>query len=93
MKAALDEMGFRAKGQRQNRLVAWEERERTEMESILHRHGYVREDKGAHYAHMTVEEYKIAQDNEKLQQALRRLQNVSAADTAEESIRRLRVDL
>ena len=62
MKQALDEMGFRAKGRTHNRLVAWEERERAEMESILHRHGYVREDKNAHYAHMTVEDFKYSRD-------------------------------
>lgn len=27
----------------------WEEAERREMERILHRHGFVREDKNAHY--------------------------------------------
>ena len=58
MKAALDEQGFTAKNFKENRLVAWEESERVAMESILNSHGMSREDKQAHYTHMTVDEYK-----------------------------------
>lgn len=90
MKQALDEMGFRAKGKSQNRLVAWEASERAEMESILHRHGYVREDKNAHYAHMTVEDFKYSQDLKKLQTKLREAHTVTEADHETKSILRLK---
>lgn len=49
MRAALIEQGFHANGQQHNQLVAWEASERQVMEAILHRHGYVREDKNAQY--------------------------------------------
>ena len=93
MKAALDEMGFRAKGQRENRLVAWEERERAEMENILHRHGFQREDKHAHYAHMTVEEFKLSKDTDRLRLALKQLRGVSPKDTSAENLLRIRMQL
>lgn len=90
MKQALDEMGFRAKGRTHNRLVAWEERERAAMESILHRHGYVREDKNAHYAHMTVEDFKFSRDLQHLQRQLHAAHTVTEADHETKSIRRLK---
>ena len=90
MKQALDEMGFRAKGKNQNRLVAWEEAERREMERILHQHGFVRENKNAHYAHMTVEDFKYSQDLKKLQAQLRDANTVTEMDHEEKSIRRLK---
>lgn len=90
MKQALDEMGFRAKGKNQNRLVAWEEAERREMERTLHRHGFVREDKNAHYAHMTVEDFKYSQDLKKLRAQLRDANTVTEMDHEEKSIRRLK---
>ena len=62
MKAALDEQGFTAKNFKENRLVAWEESERVAMESILNSHGMSREDKQAHYTHMTVDEKKEKQE-------------------------------
>lgn len=92
MKAALDEMGFRAKGQRINRLVLWEERERNEMEHILQRHGYVREDKNAHYEHMTVTQYKSAKDKARIKEKIRQLRNVDSEDLEAERIRALRME-
>jgi hypothetical protein len=93
MRSALDEMGFRAKSPRENRLVAWEARERTEMESILHRHGYIREDVGAHYAHMTVEEYKYTMDHERSAKALMRVKGAAAGNLSEDRVRRLQAEL
>ena len=92
MKAALDEMGFRAKGQRINRLVLWEERERNEMEHILQQHGYEREDKNAHYAHMTVTEYKSTKDKERIREKIRELRNVPPDDLERERVRALRME-
>lgn len=72
MKAALDEQGFTAKNFKENRLVAWEESERAAMESILNSHGMSREDKQAHYTHMTVDEYKEKQDEKKVVELLKK---------------------
>ena len=72
MKAALDEQGFTAKNFKENRLVAWEESERVAMESILNSHGMSREDKQAHYTHMTVDEYKEKQDEKKVVELLKK---------------------
>ncbi len=58
MKAALDEMGFRAKGIKENQLVYWEQSEKKAMDQILHKHGFVREDKHVKHKHMSVDEYK-----------------------------------
>ena len=93
MKAALDEMGFRAKGHKLNRLVTWEERERMEMEHILQQHGYAREDKNAHYAHMTVEEYKLSRDSERMIPSMRDMLGVTVPDDQAAHIRMLQVSL
>lgn len=90
MKAALDEQGFRAKGQKENRLVAWEESERQEMEKLLHRHGFVREDKNAKYAHQTVEDFKRTQDVKKMMEALRAARNVTPDETKVDNVRKLK---
>ena len=90
MKQALIEEGFKPKTTKDNQLVMWEEAERREMERILHRHGFVREDKNAHYAHMTVEDFKYSQDLKKLQAQLRDANTVTEMDHEEKSIRRLK---
>ena len=94
MKAALDEQGFTAKNFKENRLVAWEESERTAMEKILNSHGIEREDKNAHYEHMTVDEYKdmkyykseVKQNIEKIKSVT----NVSAEEINVQNILRLK---
>ncbi len=93
MKSALIEQGFRPKGTRENQLVLWEEQERIEMERILQRHGYAREDKDAHYAHMTVEEYKAAKDNAHLINRMREMQTVTVSDSQEEFVRIIQTQL
>ena len=62
MKAALKEMGIAPKNSGTNQLVIWEERERQELERLLLRREYQREDKHATHAHLTVEEYKAWKD-------------------------------
>ena len=93
MKAALIEQGFNPKGIKENQLVAWEESERTEMEKLLHKHGFTREDKNAKYAHQTVEEYKKTQDEKKIIAALRNIKNVSREEMSEGNIRLLKSKL
>ncbi|MCR4646420.1 MAG: plasmid recombination protein [Oscillospiraceae bacterium] len=93
MKAALDEQGFTGSNFKENRLVAWEESERTFMEEILHRHGYVREDKQAHYAHMSVDEYKSAKEAQNIVEAFRRVRHVSEEGLAADRVRQLQMTL
>lgn len=93
MKSALIEQGFTPKGSRENQLVLWEEQERIEMERILQSHGYAREDKDAHYAHMTVEEYKAAKDNAHLLERMRELQTVTVPDSQEDFVRSIQMQL
>ncbi len=93
MKSALIEQGFTPKGSRENQLVLWEEQERIEMERILQSHGYAREDKDAHYAHMTVEEYKAAKDNAHLLERMREMQTVSVPDSQADFVRSIQMQL
>lgn len=90
MKAALNEQGFNPKGIKQNQLVMWEESERTAMEKILNAHGMTREDKNAKYAHMSVEEYKLFQDEKKIVAALRKQKNISEDELKKENVIQLR---
>ena len=93
MKAALDEQGFSAKNFKQNRLVAWEESERAYMEELLNRHGFVREDKNAKYAHQTVEEFKKMQDEKKIISSLRKIKYISDAELSAEHVQQLKTKL
>lgn len=93
MKAALDEQGFTAKNFKVNRLVAWEESERAEMERILNAHGFRRDDKQAHYAHQSVDDYKKSQDEKKIVQALRSSHQISREDLQAERVNQLRTKL
>lgn len=93
MKAALSEQGFQASSVKNNQLVAWEAREMFAMEQILNQHGFVREDKGAHYAHKTVEEYKSSKDEKKIISVLRTMFQVSDTDMTEASVRKLKTQL
>ena len=90
MRQALIEQGFKPRTPSDNQLVLWEASERTAMEEILHRHGYVRDDKDIHRAHMTVEEFKEWKDIEQVQQKLRASRRVSEPDHETKSIRRLK---
>ena len=90
MRQALIEQGFKPRSPKDNQLVIWEEAERAEMESILHRHGYVRADKNAHYAHMTGEDFKFSRDLQHLQRQLHAAHTVTEADHETKSIRRLK---
>ena len=80
MRAALKEMGFVPKNSSVNQLVMWEEAERKFMEELLHRHGYEREDKDAHYLHMTVDQYKSSQEAKRMTESLRASRSVSHYD-------------
>ncbi len=93
MKAALDEQGFTASNYKENRLVAWEESERLEMEKILNRHGFSRDDKNAKYAHQTVEQYKKSQDEKKMIHALNEMKKINGSEVTEDNIKRLKLKI
>ena len=93
MKAALDEQGFTAKNFKENRLVAWEESERIAMEKILNSHGIEREDKNAHYKHMTVGEYKSSKDSKKLFNKMEQMFSFSDDDMERSKVRQMKLEL
>ncbi len=90
MKQALIEQGFKPHSPKDNQLVLWEAAERAAMEKILHLHGFMREDRHAHHAHMTVEDYKYSQDLKRYQEKLRESVSVTESDRKDENIRRLK---
>lgn len=87
MKSALMEMGFAAQSKYASPVIGWEESERMAMEQILQRRGLLREDKQAHYAHMTVEDYKRVQDAKRMAKLLRQSHRIMP-DTVAENLRR-----
>ncbi len=87
MKSALMEMGFAARSKYASPVIGWEESERMAMEQILQRRGLLREDKQAHYAHMTVEDYKRSQDAKQMTKLLRQSHRIMP-DTVAENLRR-----
>ena len=93
MKAALDEQGFKAHGQKLNRLVAWEASERKAMEKILHDYNFVRAEKRDYHKHMTVEEYKFRMAEAPMCEALRKQHFVSSDKITEENIRKLKMSV
>ena len=93
MKAALTEEGFSPKGIKNNQLVLWEASERRAMEKILEKHGFIREDKNAKYKHMSVEEYKIREDEKVISDNLRERFFVSSDDLTKEKVRSLTMKL
>lgn len=93
MRAALLEQGFVPKHSGENQLTRWEASERNEMEVILHRHGLNREEKHAHYSHMTVSEYKAFQDTRNMAVTLRQMRSVSRSEQSPEVIRKLKQEL
>ena len=93
MRAALIEQGFVPENNGKNQLTLWEESERKEMEYILHRRGFLREDKHADYAHMSVGEYKALQDSRRMESLLRQTQTISKDEAARSEVYRLKEEL
>lgn len=93
MKAALREQGIEARSPKENQVVMWEESERAEMERILIRHGFAREDKGAKYKHMSVEDYKKHKDEQNMVKTIRQKLNVTPGETSQSNVRKLKEKL
>ena len=93
MKAALIEQGFVPKNPKVNQLVAWEESERSAMEKILNSHGIEREDKNAHYGHMTVEEYKNSRDEDIFLKKIEDKLVVTDKELDQKEVRKLKVEM
>ena len=87
MKAALIEQGFIPKGTKNNQLVLWEASERRAMEKILNNHGFIREEKNANYKHMSVEEFKIREDEGIILDTLRKGLYISPDKITTENVR------
>lgn len=93
MRAALIEQGFIPQNNGKNQLQLWEESERKELEFILHRRGFLREDKYADYAHMSVGAYKALQDSRKMEAMLRDRQTLSKGEATRMEVYRLKEEL
>ena len=60
MKKALEQQGISAKSKKLSEWATWADSEKKEIAAILRKYGFARDVKGAHYSHMTVDEYKNA---------------------------------
>ncbi len=77
MKAALIEQGFKPCSPKENQLVMWEFSERAEMERVLRTHGMERDDKDVHRKHLSVEDFKLQKETDRL---IRRSAELRAAN-------------
>ncbi len=93
MKSALDEQGIKPKGIKENQLVLWEQAERNVMESILKSHGLHREEKNAHYRHMSVEEYKQREATQPMQKALKEMFADSREQMSADAVHNLKMKI
>ena len=82
MKAALIEQGFKPRNPKENQLVMWEFAERAEMERVLRTHGLERDDKELHRKHLSVEEYKVRRETEKMNHCMRELMRTDSSDSS-----------
>ena len=89
MKSALIEEGYVPKGTQNNQLVLWEAAERKAMEEILMNHGFVRQDKKAHHTHLSVEEYKLFENEHSILNKLKKNHTVLSSDLSAENVRNL----
>ena len=92
MRAALIEQGFVPKAGK-NQMELWAQSERDELETVLHRHGFERENKHANYSHMEISEYKALQDARRMAERLRRIRTVLPNHQTVTEIQKLRTDL
>ncbi len=83
MKSALIEQGFRPRSPKENQLVMWEHSERAAMEQILRTHGFERENKHSHRAHLSVDDYKLQRETETLIRRANALRAQKTDDPAE----------
>jgi len=58
LKGALKEQGFVSNSKRKSEWALWADAEKKEMIKIMRVHGFSREDKKAHYAHMECDEFR-----------------------------------
>ena len=60
MKKALEQQGISSKSKKLSEWQAWSDIEKKHLSEIMKKYGFQRDVKGAHYSHMTVDEYKNA---------------------------------
>ena len=91
MKAALIEQGFRPRSPKENQLVMWEYAERAEMDRVLRVHGMEREDKNLHRRHLSVDEYKLQKETDKLIQRAAALRSPDSEKSSDELQQELKI--
>lgn len=86
-KGALREQGFVSKNYSATEQTIWADKEKQELQTILKKHGFEREIKGIHRAHMDVDEYKeYAQTIQKMNEHINVLKQKPTEDLTSEEI-------
>lgn len=87
LKKALEEQGFFSKSKRQSEWALWASAEKEIMAGLLKSHGFSRDVKNAHYAHMDCEEYRqYKSEIEKMNKHINQLKEKSDAEISQEEI-------
>lgn len=87
LKKALEEQGFFSKSKRQSEWALWAAAEKEIMAGLLKSHGFSRDVKNAHYAHMDCEEYRQTKaEIEKMNKHINQLKEKSDTEITQEEI-------
>lgn len=87
LKKALEEQGFTSKSKRCSEWALWAEAEKEYMTGIMKTHGFSRDVKNAHYAHMECEEYRQSRKElEKINKHINELKQKPDAEISQEDI-------
>lgn len=87
LKKALEQQGITSISKKRSEWQVWAEKEKIKLAEILRKYGFAQETKGAHYAHMTVEEYKDKQrELEKINRHINELKQKPDAEITPEEI-------
>lgn len=91
LKKALEEQGFSAKSKKLSEWQGWAEAEKKQLNEILRKHGFSQAIKGAHYAHMSVDEYKESRKElEKLNKHINELKQKPDVEITQEEIKMIK---
>ncbi len=87
LKKALEEQGISSKSKKMSEWQGWAEAEKKQLCEILKKYGFSHDVKGAHYAHMTVDEYKESRKElEKINSHINELKQKPDAEISQEDI-------
>lgn len=91
LKKALEEQGISAKSKKLSEWQGWAEAEKKQLNEILRKHGFSQAIKGAHYAHMSVDEYKESRKElEKLNKHINELKQKPDVEITQEEIKMIK---